>query len=566
MKLVSFSVENYRSITQAYKISLGQTTVLIGPNNEGKSNILRALVTAMNILVRARLVQLRTLTKSFDKFFMRPGEYIWKRDFPIRLQKKFPQGSSVLDLEFEFTPEELQQFRTEINSNLSGTLPLRISVGEGSSTVRVYKRGPGATALSKKSGNIASFVAKRIQLEHIKAVRTASSAEEIVTEMVGRELEQLENNPEYVEALKKIEDIQRPLLDSLSQSIKDTLVLFLPVVKDVKISIDEKNRSYGLRACDIVIDDGTPTLLKHKGDGVQSLVALGIIRHSSEKSAAGKNLVIAIEEPESHLHPGSMHELKHAIEDLAQRHQVVITTHSPLFASRGSSANNVIVNRNRAYAARNIAEVRKILGVRASDNLRNAELVLVVEGEDDRQALTAVLAHRSAVLNKALTDGVLGLDSLLGASNLAYKLTQLRAELNQYQCFLDYDRAALDAIAKARREGLIEPTEVHVASVEGLTESELEDLYDVPVYAQKIFEQFGVSLDSPKFKGNRKWSDRVGNTFKNQGKPWDNAMIAGVKRLVSSTVVNSPATAINSHKSGALDSLVTCLENRLSHR
>ena len=39
MKLVSFSVTNYRSITKAHKISLGQYTVLLGKNNEGKSNI-----------------------------------------------------------------------------------------------------------------------------------------------------------------------------------------------------------------------------------------------------------------------------------------------------------------------------------------------------------------------------------------------------------------------------------------------------------------------------------------------------------------------------------------------
>lgn len=52
MRLDSFSVENYRSITQARRISLTENTVLVGPNNEGKSNILRALSAAMYALVR----------------------------------------------------------------------------------------------------------------------------------------------------------------------------------------------------------------------------------------------------------------------------------------------------------------------------------------------------------------------------------------------------------------------------------------------------------------------------------------------------------------------------------
>jgi AAA15 family ATPase/GTPase len=43
MKLKSFTVERYRSITKAKKIRLGRVTVLVGPNNEGKSNLLRSL-------------------------------------------------------------------------------------------------------------------------------------------------------------------------------------------------------------------------------------------------------------------------------------------------------------------------------------------------------------------------------------------------------------------------------------------------------------------------------------------------------------------------------------------
>lgn len=49
-----------------------------------------------------------------------------------------------------------------------------------------------------------------------------------------------------------------------------------------------------------VVNDGTPTLLTYKGDGAQSLAALAILRYASERGARGKNLVVAIEEPESH--------------------------------------------------------------------------------------------------------------------------------------------------------------------------------------------------------------------------------------------------------------------------
>ena len=76
MKLVSFSVTNYRSITKAHKISLGQYTVLLGKNNEGKSNISNALNCAMNILLaHSKMTRVR-----YNR------EYNWIRDFPIQLQ------------------------------------------------------------------------------------------------------------------------------------------------------------------------------------------------------------------------------------------------------------------------------------------------------------------------------------------------------------------------------------------------------------------------------------------------------------------------------------------------
>ena len=50
MRLSSFSIVNYRSITNARKIQTGNMTVLVGKNNEGKSNILRALTLAMDIM------------------------------------------------------------------------------------------------------------------------------------------------------------------------------------------------------------------------------------------------------------------------------------------------------------------------------------------------------------------------------------------------------------------------------------------------------------------------------------------------------------------------------------
>ena len=104
MKLKSFSVQKYRSITSAKKIALGRSTILVGPNNEGKSNILRALVTAMNILTRERYAG-RTARRRTTGVMYRRNVYDWDVDFPIHLQEKQLNGQSSMILEFDLTPE-----------------------------------------------------------------------------------------------------------------------------------------------------------------------------------------------------------------------------------------------------------------------------------------------------------------------------------------------------------------------------------------------------------------------------------------------------------------------------
>lgn len=567
MKLISFTVEKYRSITKAHKIKLDKTVILVGPNNEGKSNILRALVTAMNVLTKGRrpmLIRRAQKSRVINRFVHRKF-YSWSTDFPVNLQDKHPDGQSVMILEFKLTDEELVDFRKEIKSNLKGTLALHIALGSDDTTVRVYKKGKGGKTLTSKSDIISTFVAERLDFEHIPAIRTAQSAQRIVEEMVERELSKVEENPEYQSVLKQVEELQQPILDVLSSSIKETLVKFLPAVSDVRVQIDLEERYRALRrSCQIVINDGTPTLLKYKGDGVQSLAALGIMRHASERGARGRNLVIAVEEPESHLHPHAIHELKDVLAELSEKHQVVLTTHCPLFVDRSRISSNIVVHNKKARPAKSIHEIREILGVRASDNLRNAELVLLVEGAEDKIAIEALLAHLSSSLKSALHNGTLAIDTLGGGSNLSYKVSLIRDTLCLTHCFLDDDQCGRDSFDKARVQGLLTDADVHFTVCDGMSEAEIEDIFNPQIYEAVIKNSFGVSLQSPKFKTKKKWSDRMKEVFRQQGKRWDSRIEQDIKSKVAFAIANSPSDSLNSQKRSSVDALVSSLEERLA--
>lgn len=569
MELVSFSVQNYRSIAKANRIEVGRSTVLVGPNNEGKSNVLRALVTAMEVLKSGTRHSVTAVGRRIRlPFGLRASrQYDWEEDFPINLQRTKPEGVSTFSLDFELEQDEIDAFWSEVHSNLNGTLPIQLDLGRNNVTFTVPKKGPGGRKLSEKASEIANFVAQRIEFEYIPAIRTAESSARIVDSLVAKELGSLEELPEYREALTKIRELQQPVLNALSESVYSTMVGFLPAIRSVEFEIGDEQRSLALRRSSrIIVDDGSPTDLAHKGDGVQSLAALALMRHASEIGGKGKSFVIAIEEPESHLHPSAIRALRRVIDELAQKYQVVITTHSPLFVDRLNVRSNIIVNENRAVPARSIDEIRSILGVRASDNLQHAELVLVVEGDEDVTAIRALMKDYSPTLANAIESGKLAFETLAGGSNLSYVIGLLRdALLCSFHCFLDNDDCGRDSYKRANLDGLVEVADVNFSIVSGMDDSEIEDLYDLSFYKELIQNQFNVSLDNnAKFRTNKKkWSDRVRDVFKASGKAWDPSVEMAVKAKLADFVAANPRAALSAQKRGVIDNLGQTLLRKL---
>ena len=57
MRLESFQVNYFRSIKNSEPILLNQKTIIVGKNNEGKSNYLKALNIALSILLDRKRVE-----------------------------------------------------------------------------------------------------------------------------------------------------------------------------------------------------------------------------------------------------------------------------------------------------------------------------------------------------------------------------------------------------------------------------------------------------------------------------------------------------------------------------
>ena len=332
MKLASVSIKDFRSITDAYKIPIGDLVVLVGPNNEGKSNVLKAVVLALALIAKPRTA----IGGSRVRFRTAPDDlltYDWYRDYPMSLQATKSTGRSEIVLEFSMTSDETLLFKKETTLNLNKNLKLAVLPGLDDTVVELKLQGQAKSKLSEEQFNaITKFVARRIEIRYVPTVRSAETAEQTVNELVAAELRRLEDNPEYVKLLEKIEEAQRPILDSLAKELTATVRKFIPEVRGIRLG--QGIRRAVSRSATVSVNDGADTLLALKGDGVKSLTAIALMRHSSQKTSKGRSVIFAIEEPESHLHPDAIHRLRQVLVDISQKNQVILTTHSPGLVDR----------------------------------------------------------------------------------------------------------------------------------------------------------------------------------------------------------------------------------------
>jgi predicted ATP-dependent endonuclease of OLD family len=263
------------------------------------------------------------------------------------------------------------------------------------------------------------------------------------------------------------------------------------------------------------------------------------------------------------LHPRAIQQLKGVIADMASKNQIIITTHCPLFVDRVNIKSNVIVTKNKAVSARSISEIRTVLGVRASDNLQHAELVLVVEGEEDRIAVKSLLSYYSTVIASAFKQGTVAIDSLNGGSNLSYKLSQLRDSMCNVYVLLDDDECGKNSFKKAELDLLITQAETTFTVCPGMKEAEFEDFIDPNLYMNAIKAGFGVTVESGKFKSSKKWSDRMSEVFRQQGKQWNDRAKGKAKRVIAELIEAQPDKALLTVKRDAFDAFSNAIEEKI---
>lgn len=157
-----------------------------------------------------------------------------------------------------------------------------------------------------------------------------------------------------------IVDGRHEKVKELENTVEGYLSENFPLVK-VELSIPRPELRTILNAAQIYVNDGSKDLIDNKGDGIKRSLTFALlqtyVQHlaaqtqaaaEGEQVVAPRPLLFLFEEPELYLHPKSQRVLFGTLARIAETHQVIVTTHSPLFFAPGVTASFIRVAKQAA--------------------------------------------------------------------------------------------------------------------------------------------------------------------------------------------------------------------------
>ena len=333
MKLTHVRVKDFRSFDGEHEFDLSNgVNYFVGPNNSGKSNLLRAIELALDP----------------------DAEYLPERDRPASAQGVGQPRVTRITLTFLLGTTSPESTLLRRAKEYEKSVKASGGTYADSREVRLVASFQGGvrqlTFGIKGAGNQRppsdSNVHRKLEDQFWKVIRFAviHSGEDLASLLNGkfREILHLVIEDHLGEALAEAEQareaylqhLQEKLLDPLRTQVRDRVVEIFPEVELAELVPDVPSVEETLSSVDVRLGDVITTGLTEKGTGVRGAVLVAMLQYLADQSR--RSLVLAVEEPEAFLHPGAQEAIRHELERLAMRPDVtlIVTTHSPYVISR----------------------------------------------------------------------------------------------------------------------------------------------------------------------------------------------------------------------------------------
>lgn len=431
MKLKKVEIKNFRSLDDVSITFVNDLMCVVGRNDVGKSNFIKAIETFFGIRQFERTdfpfksgndVE-SEICLHFDNATELPGEFRTENEFTIKMN--FAKNNSSVKKTIyclkNFIPprhEDLGGYSNlkKIGSMLEVDFPkikpkeekdieeLKLRVEEA------IKRNIGTQFwfdISNEWTRIKDYLPEIITVpaiqdpENEQKMTSDSSAFGSLFRVGVRKL--LQQDSEGTEAVAVLEDRLKSINEDILDIVREKLLSqgnTFNLKQDATPLDVTKSFSFQMEVKD---EYGITTPLSQRGNGLQRSVLMAIIRAQNEihkrinkkeelPNRLGKYIYL-IEEPEAFLHLSAQRELYYSIKELIRDgSQALITTHSTLFMDEGDIGQVVLLLREEgktsATQALDLFEVKENIGeIVQVSKLMTGKVCCLVEGISDVFAL-----------------------------------------------------------------------------------------------------------------------------------------------------------------------------------
>ncbi len=416
MKIARIHIENYRSI-KSLDFTPGAYCALIGENNSGKSNILKAI----NLLLGDNWPSENAF--SFEDFHYGDGS----RDIVIQLFFDAPweeriNGYPVVIGGFELrchlhkaVEYAAASLRTEFCClGEKGTVlqcpqepwqpdtPYKGRWQNVKVTNRIRAKVPfvyvDVLADYGKSDPKGRWSVLKKLLDSVNASITAGDEKVSVPLADGRTVQMPRREAFQVKLQEAYQYLRTDELNAIEKSIQKNALEqmgFSTGTGQIKLRFDTHDPMDLYKNLQLFVDQlGLTTAADNVGAGMQSDIVIAILR--TYQQIKNQNTIFAIEEPEAFLHPQKARDYSDILNDLANQNQIFLTTHSPIFVRLHEPEKVCLVRRAAASGTsakicnphelidddRSVLKLHNFFDTQRSE-LLFARAVILVEGETE---------------------------------------------------------------------------------------------------------------------------------------------------------------------------------------
>lgn len=474
-------ISNYRSL-ENIDVKLGMMNVLIGPNNSGKSNFLHALEIAVN----------GSRDLSEEDIYIKDGERLKGNKQAIIDIKIVPIKDGKREKSFSefwisvFTEDWI--VTDETNGDYVG---VRSIIGydvlkNDYKLIRKPINDWGDSTQTAKVGSNKAYT--RDMLDFLRAFYM-DALRDVVNDLrdrrsfIGRATAKTDLTDEEVTILEsQLNEINNKIVNSLSaiRETKDNISKIGVAVgggekSSVKIEPVSRKLSDLHKGMDISFQDGNAAAFSVTSHGMGtrswiSFLTLGsyvdyfhrLVRKDNEN--ADDYALLAMEEPEAHLHPQAQRQIYQQLLDF--KGQKIVSTHSSDVLAQASLGDVIQFNKingcttvsrfdETKFDFNELSKIRREV-LRSHGDLVFSNLIVLCEGITEEQALPVYFKEFFG------TDIVNSCINIIGIGGQNYKsYLKFVHELNLNWCiFSDGEKAAVNCVRKAVKEiGINEPVE-----------------------------------------------------------------------------------------------------------